>query len=736
MATGVELGSAFIEIRGDLDHLKKDLDGAKGSIGSMLGGLGKTAALGVAGIGVALAGVGAAALALGGEFDGAFDALRTGTGATGAALEGLKADFKAVVSSVPTDFGTASEVVSELAKRTGATGESLQGLSKAVIQLSTLTGTDAVTNVGLATRAFGDWSIATADQEATLDKLFRASQASGIGVDELMGKVVQFGAPLRAMGFSLDESAAMLAKWEKEGVNTELVLGSMRIAMGKFADAGIPAREGLDATIKKIQELGPSADATSMAMDVFGARAGPDMAAAILEGRFELGELLDTISSGSETVLGAADDTQDFAEKWTMFMNRAKVAVEPLATAAFDLANKLMDWALPALESVMGFMNETAGPVAERVGGIIKQVFDGDIEGAMTAAGGHLGSFATTLVDTLREWGEKFVEWIAPLIPPMLRELGKVYVGMWQWIGDQAPGFVEKLLGEWVPAFIGWAAQAAIKIIPELVKFQLQVGQWILTEAAPAILTTAVKLGEAVVRGLLQGLANLGGQVGTAITQMAGSAIDAAKMRLGIASPSKEFEEIGELVVAGFVVGVDGAAPDALTAVRNAIGGALAEAKSGVADIQQVLANAGAVPQRRNHLTPDEAMKGDVLPNPDALDEWGRTAGGEIKSWADYWFKVNQERAHRDDPSWLPSFAAGVENFRGGLAMVHQGELLTNLPAGTDVIPAADWLQPLRLALTGLGEEDDGGLVEFTASSADVTATIWAPALPTVQIRF
>jgi hypothetical protein len=36
----------------------------------------------------------------------------------------------------------------------------------------------------------------------------------------------------------------------------------------------------------------------------------------------------------------------------------------------------------------------------------------------------------------------------------------------------------------------------------------------------------------------------------------------------------------------------------------------------------------------------------------------------------------------------LPSFASGVTNFGGGLAKVHRDELLVNLPAGTDVIPA------------------------------------------------
>jgi len=39
----------------------------------------------------------------------------------------------------------------------------------------------------------------------------------------------------------------------------------------------------------------------------------------------------------------------------------------------------------------------------------------------------------------------------------------------------------------------------------------------------------------------------------------------------------------------------------------------------------------------------------------------------------------------------LPSFASGVENFGGGLAFVHAGELLVNMSAGTSVIPAGSF---------------------------------------------
>jgi phage-related minor tail protein len=414
---GPNVGYASLQIipsmRGAQAAMAGQIAGPSAAVGKQAGGtMGRAmgAALKV-GLGAAVAGLGAVAglARLGGSFDDAFDAIRVGTGATGAALEDLKGSFKTVFSSVPTDMGSASQAVADLNTRLGLTGEPLEELSTQLLELSRITGTDLGSNIESVTRVFGDWGVSAEEQAGHLDALFRASQATGITVDTLSQQMVKYGAPLRQLGFDFDTTAGLLGKFEKEGVNAELVMGSMRIALGKMAREGIPAEEGLRQVVEQIANAGSASEANALALELFGARAGPDMAAAIREGRFDLGELYSTIANGEETILGAAEDTADFSEKWNVFKNQVLVGLEPLATAVFDAITvamgKLSDWwsvngdtittgfnnlteaiskvVSDALDDLSGWWDrngETVKAAAESLASALKTAFDGIIE--------------------------------------------------------------------------------------------------------------------------------------------------------------------------------------------------------------------------------------------------------------------------------------------------------------------------------------------------------------------
>ena len=200
-------------------------------------------------------------LKLGMDFDNAFDKIRVGTGATGDALEDLKDDFKAVYSSVPAGMADVSTAIADLNTRTGLAGKPLQELSTQMLNLSRITGEDLSGMIANSSRLFGDWSIAADDTAGTMDFLFKVSQSTGVGFNDLNAKLVQFGAPLRQMGFDLETSAAMLGKFEKEGVNTELVLGGLRVALGKMAKEGITdTKAALEEVTKRIKEAGSTGE--------------------------------------------------------------------------------------------------------------------------------------------------------------------------------------------------------------------------------------------------------------------------------------------------------------------------------------------------------------------------------------------------------------------------------------------------------------------------------------------
>lgn len=295
----------------------------------------------------AVVGIGAGLFSVGKKFEGLFNTIKVGTGASGGALTGLEKDAKAVLAGTAGSFDQVGTAIADLNTRTGLTGKGLQDLAKKEVTLARITKTDVGTNIAATTRVFGDWNIATDKQGEALDKLFRASQLTGSSVDALASGVVRFGAPLRQLGFSFEESVGLLGKFEKEGVNTNLVMGSMRIALGKLAKSGKEPVAAFKEQVAAIKAAGDAGKANSLALELFGARAGPDMAAAIREGRFDLGELFAQISAGGGSIdkTGAAVST--ISGKLARLKNIALVALEPIGTKLVDLATngvgKLVD---------------------------------------------------------------------------------------------------------------------------------------------------------------------------------------------------------------------------------------------------------------------------------------------------------------------------------------------------------------------------------------------------------
>ena len=340
--------------------------------------------------GGAIVGVGAAvveltkqAFDLGNEFDGAWDKIRIGTGATGARFENMQADIRGALADIPTDIDKASTAIVTLNQRLGEGGPERKQLAEDILQLSRLTGTDLQENLKNSSAMFRSWNVDAEDQSETLNKLLRAYQATGTSVITLGSTVTELGPIFRTLGLGLTESIALTGALEREGVSTEVVMRGLNTTIGKLAAAGIDAAEALPDIIASIRDMESPVDAVGLAVELFGSRAGPKLAEAIRAGRLEITDLVGDIDTGTETIAGLASDTDDAAEKMQIAWNKAKDAAEPVAAGVFDIATAITTGLVPAIDNAAPKVKAFFEDMAKAMRGDLNK---GDVFGGIMGA--------------------------------------------------------------------------------------------------------------------------------------------------------------------------------------------------------------------------------------------------------------------------------------------------------------------------------------------------------------
>lgn len=312
-----------------------------GKIGTNATALGK----GLMPVTAAVTAAGAAAVAAYVDVDKGADTVIEKTGATGDAAKELKAVYKDVAASVPDSMQDVGNAVGEINTRLEFTGDKLETASDDFLKFAKINKTDVNTSVQLVSRAMGDAGIQSDDYKAVLDQLTVAGQKSGISIDTLTTNLAKYGAPMRALGLDTKTSIAMFAGWEKAGVNTEIAFSGMKKAISTWGAQGKDSRVEFQKTLEEIKNAPDIAAATTEAIEVFGQKAGPDLADAIQGGRFEVQDYIDALENSEgaveSTYAGIADGTDD-----------AKTAMNAAKVAASELGGTILEMLAPVLQKV------------------------------------------------------------------------------------------------------------------------------------------------------------------------------------------------------------------------------------------------------------------------------------------------------------------------------------------------------------------------------------------------
>lgn len=306
------------------------------------------------------AGAGTAVVAMD-RVDAGLDAVAQKTGATGQAAKELQEVYNRVAQVIPAEFGDIGAAVGEVNTRLGFTGDILEAASAQFLRFAKVNGTDVNTSVQLVTRAMGDAGISADRYGEILDALTVAGQKSGISIDTLTTNLAKYGAPMRALGIDTKTSIAMFAGWEKAGVNTEIAFSGMKKAISNWGAAGKDSTVEFKKALASIKAAPSIAAATTKAIEVFGAKAGPDLADAIRGGRFEVDEYIKALDNAA----GAVTDTYGMIVDE---VDDTQLAAQTAQLALHDIGETIAKTLGPWLKELAGKLKE----VSDRFGSLSK----------------------------------------------------------------------------------------------------------------------------------------------------------------------------------------------------------------------------------------------------------------------------------------------------------------------------------------------------------------------------
>jgi phage-related minor tail protein len=355
-----------------LASIEKDAEKTGKSSGSKFSGAFKTALkVGAAGITAGLL-VGTALFQVGSQFDTLADTIQVGTGKSGAALQGLTDDANAVARQVPVAIEAIGPVITTLNQKLGLAGKPLQDLAAQFLDLQHITGeavdTDAITG------ALNLFNVKGADTTKVMDELFRVTQSTGIGFNDLGSILGRQGPALQQFGFSIQDSASLIGSLSKAGIDPSRTLGTLTRALSTFAKAGQDPQKALAGTVTQIDALiqsGQQAAAIDLAGKVFGTRGATQFVTAIQSGRLNMEELTKVTEGNTNTIVGTTNATADFSEHLQMLKNRVLLELEPVGTRVFNAVGDAMEkvsnsGALEAISHGVRDLADDVSPLIER----------------------------------------------------------------------------------------------------------------------------------------------------------------------------------------------------------------------------------------------------------------------------------------------------------------------------------------------------------------------------------
>lgn len=385
-----------------------------------------------------IVGAGGAMMAAFVEVDSGLDKIAAGTGATGQALENLQDIALDLAVEIPSSFDDAGNAVAAVNTRFGVADSALKDLSGRFLMLSRITGEDVTSSINGTQTALASFNLDASAADGYLDALLATSQRSGASISELNNLVAANASTFIDMGLSIDDALAFLGELELSGADSTAVMGGLRRALADAVAEGIPLSDSLATLQNDMANAANSAEATQMAIDLFGNKSGPVIARLAQQGKLDFTTLSNaavdysgTLDTTYQNVASSTDDMKgsinEVKEAGAEFGEAVSGNLAPILSSLADELSDLSDW-WGTLDSDTQNAIVKAALIVAAIGPVITII--GILIGSVGNIISSIGALTTFITGTLIPAFGSMSSFITASVLPVIIELAPVILAV------------------------------------------------------------------------------------------------------------------------------------------------------------------------------------------------------------------------------------------------------------------------------------------------------------------
>lgn len=305
-----------------------------------------------------------------------------GTGASGAALDGLLDVATKTSGEIVQGFDGAGAAVAGLNTHFGITDDLLADMTVRSNDFARVIGADTGQVVDSLGQLSTLWNLSAEDVSASMDTMTGSVQAFNIDGAALLSQLQTYGPVFQDLGLSLDETALLFGQLHQGGIDVSRISPGINAFLGNMAKEGKDAAAEMEKVVTQIQNAASESEARRIAEEAFGREGSQRIIKAIRQAGVTFNFAADDVAAYSGALDQAAQASLTLGDKWQLLKNRVSAALAPVAIKAIDAIMSLLDWVTEngptwgalAKEHVMPFFDKITAMVKAKPGEAIAAV--------------------------------------------------------------------------------------------------------------------------------------------------------------------------------------------------------------------------------------------------------------------------------------------------------------------------------------------------------------------------